>query len=412
VAYFGFGYFVFSPVAGEVLRRKGYKTTIIMGLGLYSIGAILFWPVAHVSSNTTHKQAVFGGFVACTGVIACGLASLEVAANSYVSVMPDVRVASFRLQFSQAFNGVASFCGPFIASKYFFEGEHANSLTNVQWVYLAVALMGVVIALAFAFTKLPEVSEDALEEQIMARATDPSGVRKPLWRETRAVTGAIAQFLYVGAQVGIGALMLNYTHENAGIPDARGSQLLSYGLILFTVGRFVGAALLSVIAAPVLLFIYAVICAVLTVLIGCLHGYGGVAMIMVTMFFESIMYPTIFVLATTGLGRNTRRAAAMVVMGVSGGAVLPPAQAAIADGHGTRTSYFLFVPCFAYIALWALWVWHKDGRQMTTFSGAHHSTVEHEQDYPATNNTGDLETFSNSDKKADMYDDNTIVHKV
>jgi len=359
-AYFGIGYFAFSPVAGEVLRRKGYKWTIVMGLCLYSLGAILFWPVAKAATPTANTQAVFGGMVICTAIIACGLSSLEVSANSYISVMPDVRVASFRLQVSQSFNGVASFCGPLIASKYFFAGANANNMTNVQWVYLAVAAMGVIVALAFVFTKLPEVAEADLE--LMYANSEP----KPLWKEVRAITGAIAQFLYVGAQVTIGAFFLFYTKDNAGIADTRGSQLLSYALLMFTVGRFVGAALLSVFTAPVLLAIYASICAVIAILIGTLHGTAGVAMIMLIMFFESIMYPTIFVLATHGLGRNTRRASAMVVMGVSGGAVFPPIQGAISDHWNTRVSFFLVVPCFLYIALWSVWVWNKDGRQTTT----------------------------------------------
>ena len=114
------------------MRRRGYKFTIIMGLCLYSLGAILFWPVAKFTGKSSN-HAIFGGFVVCTAVIACGLATLEVAANSYVSVMPPHNVASFRLQFSQSFNGVASFTGPLIASKYFFGAGHNSNLNSVQW---------------------------------------------------------------------------------------------------------------------------------------------------------------------------------------------------------------------------------------------------------------------------------------
>ncbi|WOO86053.1 Glucose/galactose transporter [Vanrija pseudolonga] len=357
VAYFGWGYFAFSPVAGEVMRRKGYKFTILMGLFFYSLGAIFFWPCAKFSDTASNKHAVFGGFVICTGVTAMGLASLEVAANSYIAVMPPVSVSSLRLQLSQSFNGVASFAGPLIASKYFFSGKNAGSNTNVQWVYLAVAGMGALIAVCFVFVKLPEVDEADLfgDEQ-------DASVRKPLWKETRATTGAIAQFLYVGAQVTIGAFFLFYVEENAGISQARGAQLLSYALIMFTVARFISTALLSVVAAPVLLGIYAVLATLCTILVATLHGNGGVAMIMLVMFFESIMYPVIFTLATQNLGFNTRRAAALVVMGVSGGAVFPPIQGAISDRHGTRVSFWLVVPCFVYIALWALYIWNKDGR--------------------------------------------------
>jgi hypothetical protein len=167
-----------------------------MGLCLYSLGAILFWPVAKFSVDTTNKQGIFGGFVVCTAVIACGLATLEVAANSYVSTMPPVNVANFRLQFSQSFNGVASFSGPLIASKYFFSGSNSSNLTNVQWVYLAVSGMGMLVALAFIFTKLPEVSEEALQAEADALA-EASGhnaqADKPFYKQYRAISGFVAQ---------------------------------------------------------------------------------------------------------------------------------------------------------------------------------------------------------------------------
>jgi FHS family L-fucose permease-like MFS transporter len=128
---------------------------------VYSTGAILFWPCAKLSTQGNHK-AIFGGFVVCTAVMfvhplhhsvlrstlipsslnsACGLATLETSANSYITVLPQCKPegAAFRLQFSQSFNGIASFAGPFIASKYFFSGGNSNNLTNVQWVYLAVS---------------------------------------------------------------------------------------------------------------------------------------------------------------------------------------------------------------------------------------------------------------------------------
>jgi FHS family L-fucose permease-like MFS transporter len=182
------------------MRRRGYKFTIIMGLSFYSLGAILFWPVAKFSGKG-NNQAVFGGFVICTAVIACGLATLEVAANSYVSVMPPTNVANFRLQFSQSFNGVASFTGPLIASKYFFTEGNSDNLNNVQWVYLAVSGMGVAIALAFFFTKLPEVSEEELQataEALAAVNGADAKANEPFRKQYRAITGFVAQFLYVG----------------------------------------------------------------------------------------------------------------------------------------------------------------------------------------------------------------------
>jgi FHS family L-fucose permease-like MFS transporter len=407
VAYFGIGYFCYSPVAGEILKRKGYKVTIISGLTLYSLGAILFWPVAKASTTSTNRQAIFGGFVACTAVIACGLASLEVAANSYVSTLEPLNIASFRLQFSQSFNGVASFTGPLIASKYFFSGGNENNLNNVQWVYLAVALLGVSVIVAFVFTKLPETSEEALqaEADALAEAGDGTGTsdaHKSFWR-TKAPFGFVAQFMYVGAQVTIGAFFINYCAEE-GVSDARASHLLSYALILFTVGRFIGTALLAFMSPSLLLLAYALICCVFVVLIAVLKGMAGISCIMAIMFFESIMYPVIFVLGTTGLGHHTRRAAGLLVMGVAGGAVFPPMQGALADAKGTRISFWICLPPFMVISAFAATRWIADGRRW----GAGGGEVEREVEaaaggmYPPAEVAGRMSMEEDEKKDLDM----------
>lgn len=180
---------------------------------------------------------------------------------------------------------------PLIASKYFFSGDAKSSNTNVQYVYLAVALMGVCVALAFFFTKLPEIDEQALQAQL-DQAAAQSGDGQPESNRTlwlRIAFGAATQFCYVGAQVTIGTFFLNYAHENGGMSDAQGSQFLSYGLIAFFVGRFVGTGLLSVVSAPLLLAIYSLVCAGLICAISSLQGMGGVVCLIVIMFFESIV---------------------------------------------------------------------------------------------------------------------------
>ena len=138
-----------------------------MGLSLYSLGAIFFWPVAHFSS-ANNKLGSFGGFLVCTLVIACGLATLETSANSYAVVIGDPATASPRLQFCQSWNGVASFVGPLIASKAFFSGANNDNLTNVQYVYLAVACAGVAVGVVFFFAKLPEIEETAVRRGSIA----------------------------------------------------------------------------------------------------------------------------------------------------------------------------------------------------------------------------------------------------
>jgi FHS family L-fucose permease-like MFS transporter len=371
VMYFGGGYLIFSPIAAEVLKRKGYKVTIIMGLCLYSLGAVFFWPAAHFAT-AENAASSFGGFLACTLVIACGLATLETSANSYAVVIGDPAWASTRLQFCQSWNGIASFVGPLIASKYFFSGPNANSLSTVQYVYLAVALLGVAVGIMFFFAKLPEVAEasgvqrrgSVADDSTLELATDANGNiigAGPIWKQYNMIFGFIAQFCYVGAQVACAALFVNYAHENGGVSDAEGAQMLSYALITFTVGRFVATGLSSIFESNFLLVVYA-ICAIGCVAAVCsIHGVAGVAVLIVVFFFMAPMYPTLFTLGTANLGPHTRRGAGILVMGVSGGAVFPPIQAAIADAVNTRISYVVPLVGFCVVLAYTSFHWARHG---------------------------------------------------
>jgi FHS family L-fucose permease-like MFS transporter len=379
VMYFGGGYLCFSPIAAEVLKRKGYKVTILMGLTLYSLGAIFFWPVAHFSTPTNEKAA-FGGFLACTFVIACGLATLETSANSYAVVIGHPATASARLQFCQSWNGVASFTGPLIASKAFFSGENANSLTNVQYVYLAVACAGVAVGVLFFFSKLPEVSESAgRSASIVAGDSEELGLpldqfgniiaQKPLYKEYNMIFGFCAQFAYVGAQVTIATFFINYATEAASYSSEEGARLLSYGLIVFTVGRFIAAGVAYFLESNFVLMIYAAVCIALTAYVSTAHGTAGVACIIVIFFFMAPMYPSIFTIGTANLGRNTRRGAGILVMGVSGGAVFPPIQGAIADSSTTRISYLVPMVGFIVVLAYVTTHWFRHGMHILRIKG-------------------------------------------
>ncbi|KXL47995.1 hypothetical protein M433DRAFT_5639 [Acidomyces richmondensis BFW] len=366
VMYFGGGYLCFSPVAAEVLKRKGYKVTILMGLGFYSLGAIMFWPTAHFT-KPSNATASFGGFLVCTLVIACGLATLETAANSYAVVIGDPATASARLQFCQSWNGVASFIGPLIASKAFFTGASQGNLTNVQYVYLAVSCAGMAVAVMFFFAKLPEVAEQTtrrgsvIEDSTLELGVDANGRvigEGPLYKQYNMIFGFIAQFCYVGAQVTIASFFINYATSNAPYTSAEASQMLSYGLITFTVGRFIATALATVFESNFLLTLYACCAIAFNAYIAAGHGKAAVGVLIGIFFFEAPMYPTIFTLGTANLGRHTRRGAGILVMGVSGGAVFPPIQGAVADAANTRISYVVplcgFVVVLAYVAFhWA-----------------------------------------------------------
>jgi len=365
VMYFGGGYLLFSPIAAEVMKRKGYKITILMGLTFYSVGAVMFWPTAHFSS-ASNASASFGGFCACTLIIACGLATLETAANSYATVIGSPATASARLQFCQSWNGVASFIGPLIASKFFFSGANAHSLTNVQYVYLAVACAGVAVAVLFAVSKLPEASErnNSIIEEGPIDEYGNEIEQGPLYKQYNMIFAFIAQFCYVGAQVTIGSFFINYATENADFSAAQASNMLSYALIVFTVGRFIATGLATIFESNFLITIYAICAIALNAYICAGHGTASVAVLIVIYYFEAPMYPSIFTLGTANLGKHTRRGAGILVMGVSGGAVFPPIQGAIADAANTRISFVVPLVGFVYVLGYVSFHWVRNGMKV------------------------------------------------
>ncbi|GAB7363426.1 hypothetical protein MBLNU230_g3702t1 [Neophaeotheca triangularis] len=377
VMYFGGGYLCFSPIAAEVLKRKGYRFTILMGLSLYSLGAVMFWPTAKFA-DPNNGTAAFGGFLACTLVIACGLATLETSANSYAVVIGEPSLASARLQFCQSFNGLASFVGPLIASKYFFEGENADSLTNVQYVYLAVACAGVAVAVMFFFARIPEVAETPQRRSSVASEGDIEAVvdangreigAGPIYKQWNMIAGFGAQFCYVGAQVTIATFFINYATENADLTATQAAQMLSYALITFTVGRFVATGLSYFLESNFLLTAYAIIAIAMNAYICAGKGVSAVAVLIVIFFFEAPMYPAIFALGTANLGRHTRRASGILVMGVSGGAVFPPIQGAIADAVSTRTSYIVPLVGFVFVLAYVGYHWARHGFHILRIKG-------------------------------------------
>lgn len=341
LAYFG-SYFGWPPFAGMFMRRFGYKKGIHLGLTFYSLGAVFFWPCA--------KFASYGGFVGCTFFIGCGLSTLEVAANSYITVLGTPKYAAARLNFSQGFQGIASFAGPMIASRWFFTGANATSLDTVQWVYLAVACFGLLLNILFFFCPLPEITEDALSEELQLAGISQDD--KPFWKQWHCIFGWVAQTGYVGAQVAVASFVVNYLTDplqGSSYDDATASQLFSYCQITFTVGRFVSVVILQYIDPAFMLTIHAVACSLFCGLVSGMKGTSGVACLFLLFYFESLAYPVIFTLGTKNLGRHTKWGSSLIVMGVGGGAWYPPAQAALADLAGTPRSYL--VPMSGYLAM-------------------------------------------------------------
>jgi MFS transporter, FHS family, L-fucose permease len=354
VAYFG-SYFFFPPlVGGPVIRKWGYKTGIMLGLGLYVAGALFFWPAA--------KFLSFGAFIGATFVMACGLSELETAANPYITVLGDRKSASFRLNFSQSFNGVGSFLGPLIANHAFFSGSNQNNLTSVQFVYLGIAIAVALVAVGFAFVRVPEISDELMMEQAIAMG-DAEIASRPLHKQWHTIFGFCAQFIYVASQVTLASFFLNYTTAVSGISDALASNLLSVALATFTIGRFISTGLMKFFKPRHILAVWAFFAALFCGLTIGLRGTPALVFIIAIFFFESCMYPTIFTLAIQDLGANTKKGSSLLIMGVGGGAVFPPIQGAIADGAGTPVSQLVPTIGYCFVLVYALFLAEPFGKK-------------------------------------------------
>ena len=344
-AYFG-AYFLVALPAGLFMNRYGYKKGIILGLILYALGAFLFYPAAELMSFEFFLLAIF--------VIASGLTCLETAANPYVTVLGPPQTGAFRLNLSQCFNGVGAFSGPLIAASLFFgRGESTGGeLESVKMVYIIIGAIVLVVAGLFVRTPLPEIKESELTS---SQALD----KKPLNKHSNLVHGVIAQFFYVAAQVGIAALFINYcTESGIGIDNEHASYFLSVSLMLFTIGRFAGTALMRKIAPNKLLTAYAIFNVILCLMVAFVHGWISIYSLMTLFFFQSIMFPTIFALAVKDLGHHTKKGSSFLIMSIVGGAVMPVVMGYLAQKYSTAISYLVPMLCFIHVA-WYGWKGYK-----------------------------------------------------
>lgn len=342
-AYFG-AYFLIALPAGLVMTKIGYRKGIIAGLLLYATGALLFYPSAQNESFPFFLVALF--------VLASGLTFLETAANPYITVLGKPETSEFRLNLSQSFNGVGSFLGPIIGGALFFGNKKeagSSNLDSVTFVYIAIAVIVLVVAFLFYRTPMPEVKE----EELVTNQQEHSG--KKLFQHGHFVWAVIAQFFYVAAQVGIAALFINYcTEKDLGISNERASYLLAGSLLLFTIGRFAGTAIMQFISPNKLLALYAVINILLCAAVIWLHGMLSVYMLMAIFFFESIMFPTIFALGVKNLGIYTKRGSSFIIMAIVGGALVPYIMGWLAENYSTPFSYITPLICFVFVFLFGI----------------------------------------------------------
>ena len=358
---FYLGYFLLAVPAALLMKRAGYKSGFVVGLLLFGMGAFLFWPAALSGS--------YGFFLFALFVIASGLSFLETASNPFIAQLGDPDSSERRLNFSQAFNPIGAITGALIGTIFIFSGmelskeEIAARIANhtyqeylrfetlrVVRPYLVIGAVAIIWALLILRTKFPHVQGEQEAGQ------SDEGKFSELFTERHFVLAVIAQFFYVGAQVGTWSYFISYVQEYAHQPEKVAGYFLTGTLAAFGVGRFASAYLMRFIQPSRLMGGYALTNIVL-LLVAVLHpGWVGLWCVFLTSFFMSLMFPTIFALGLKGLGPNTKIGGSLIVMAIIGGAVLTPAMGWIAEKtHDLALSYS--VPLFAYIVIASYSFW-------------------------------------------------------
>jgi FHS family L-fucose permease-like MFS transporter len=357
LAFFG-AYFVFSFPASKVVDWIGYQKSMVVGLVTAGIGAFLFVPAALVPSY----PLFLGAFI----VLAAGITCLQVAANPYVTVLGNPQTASSRLNLTQAFNSLGTFLAPFFGGWLILSAApktmadiramapdalqayrlHEAATVKMPYVGLGVAL--ILLAVAIGSFKLPKIEH--AQHKVGEKVNDS------IWKHPNLIFGAIAIFVYVGAEVSIGSFLVNYftQPEIGGLTDKVAASFVAFYWGGAMVGRFIGSAILQKVSTRGLLGICAVCAAALVAISMLSTGHFAMYSIILVGLFNSIMFPSIFTLGVAELGPLTGDGSGVMIMAIVGGAIIPVAQGAIADRIGIHHAFFLPVICYVYILFFAL----------------------------------------------------------
>ena len=356
---FYMGYFLLALPAALMMKRAGYKAGFVVGLLLFATGSFLFWPAAVTSSYAFFLFALF--------VIASGLSFLETASNPFIAQLGDPDTSERRLNFSQAFNPLGAISGALIGTVFIFSGveltpgeiaAHQAAHTYEAYLrletlrvvrpYLVIGLVAVIWALLIIKTKFPVIaSEDE-------RAPTAHGNLRHLLSQRHFVLAVVAQFFYVGAQVGTWSYFISYVQDYAHMPEKTAGYLLVATLAAFGVGRFVSAYLMRFVSPSRLMGFYAFTNIALVSVAVLWPGWVGIVCLLFTSFFMSLMFPTIFALGLKGLGSNTKVGGSFLVMAIVGGAVLTPIMGLISEKfHSLALAYGIPLIAFIYICLYS-----------------------------------------------------------
>lgn len=340
-AFYG-SYFCFALPAAIYIQKKSYKSGVLLGLFLYALGAILFLPAAWAESYAFYLIAIY--------IMAGGCSVLETTANPYIMSMGSPETATRRLNIAQSFNPIGSITG-ILLSKYFILGD--ISLYSVSGTYTGLGVVLLCIMGAMMMANMPEGRDSADGNTLLSTFSRLS-------RNKTYMGGVIAQFFYVGAQIGVWSFTIRIVMQELHIEEADASTFYLITIICFCLSRFVYTWLMQWFKPASLLLFGGIMSSICTLGVIFLEGYGMtmVCSLICISIFMSLMFPTIYgialgTIATSDHPEDAKVGASGLIMAILGGAILTPLQGMCSDSMGIHTSYLVPLICFAVVALYA-----------------------------------------------------------
>lgn len=340
-AFYG-SYFCFALPAAIFISRHSFKSGIILGLLLYAAGAILFLPAAYAASYGFYLVAIY--------IMAGGCSVLETTANPYILSMGSPETATRRLNIAQSFNPIGSIIG-ILMSKYFILKD--ISLYSVSGTYASLGLVLIAILVAILFVKMPAGRDSGNRSGILASFGR-------LFRNRLYRYGVVAQFFYVGAQIGVWSFTIRIVMQELGVLEAQASTIYLITIIGFCLSRFIYTWLMKWVSPAKLLLAGGVLSTLMTavVVLGAGSGWLLIVALVLISFFMSLMFPTIYGLSLGGVAQSehpddAKLGASGLIMAILGGALLTPLQGLVSDNSSIYMSYIIPAICFVVVTLFA-----------------------------------------------------------
>lgn len=352
-AFYG-AYFCLALPAALFIKRFSYKAGVLLGLGLFCSGALLFYPASQIMA--------YGPFLMALFILAGGLSILETSANPYIIAMGPQETATRRLNLAQSFNPIGSITGVLIGKFYILaqlnpasDAERAimdpDALASIQSAelsavmgpYVVVALVIIMVWLAIAFTRMPVAHDSSASDGSLKESFSR------LLSKGYFVRGVIGQFFYVGAQIGCWSYTIRYVMAEVGGNEAEASSYLLLSIVLFSAFRFVCTAMMKFVSPAILLGLLASLASVSLMLVMFVGGIAGVYGLVAVSACMSLMFPTIFGLSVHGLGKDTQFGGSCLIMAILGGAVLTALMGQISDMAGIRMAFLIPLLGFIYL---------------------------------------------------------------